>query len=122
MGRPTKYSPSYCEEALEIIGRQGKSIIQFARILEVSRSTVYEWAEQHPEFSDILTQARDWSEAYWEDRFIEFMVDRNANAPLVKLYYANRFKWADKGEASPEDSPPAAPVQFTRAGEQCKSP
>jgi DNA-binding XRE family transcriptional regulator len=114
-GRPTKYQPKFAEQAIDIIGGQGKSICQFARDIGVSRSTVYLWAEENKEFSDSLTLAKDWAEAHWEDKFIGFMADRNANAPLVKLYFANRFKWAEKVDSA-EDAPPAAPVQFTRAG------
>lgn len=99
-GRPTKYSPEYADMAIDIIGRQGKSVCQFARDIGVSRSTVYLWAEENPEFSDNLTLARDWAEAHWEDKFVDFMSDRNANAPLVKLYFASRFKWTDKDDTS----------------------
>jgi transposase-like protein len=111
MGRPTKYDPAYCDEAIEIMGRQGKSVVQFARHLEVSRMTIYQWAKDYPEFSDTLTHARDWSEAFWEDKYVEFMTDRNVNAPLVKLYFANRFKWADKAPEQ-EESEEKGPIQY----------
>lgn len=95
-GRPTKYREEYPEQALEWIGRQGKSVTWFAKHLEVDRSTIYEWAEKQPEFSVALKRAQVWSEATWEDRIEEMMTSRDVNAPLVKLYLANRFGWSDK--------------------------
>lgn len=103
-GRPTKYRPEYAEQAIRQIGDEGQSITQFARNLRVARQTIYQWAEDHPEFYDALTCARDWSEAYWEDRMREFMTSRDANAPLIKLYLANRFKWTDKVEQEDDNS------------------
>jgi hypothetical protein len=98
MGRPSDYKQSYCELAIELIGRNGKSITQFARDIGVSKSSVYLWATVHPEFSDALDTARDWSEAFWEDQYISFMTDKSVNAPLVKLYFANRFQWKENSE------------------------
>jgi hypothetical protein len=97
-GRPTDYEQKYCEQAIDSIGRQGKSVTQFARDIAVSKSTVYRWATIHPEFSDALDMARDWSEAFWEDKYISFMTDKSVNAPLVKLYFANRFQWKESPE------------------------
>lgn len=113
-GRPTDYRPEYCQVIIEEMGGKGKSIAQFARDLQVSRKTIYNWADANPEFLHALTLAMEFSEAYWEDKFPEFMVDNKVNAPLVKLYYANRFKWTDKA-VEPSDPPPSKPIEFTDA-------
>lgn len=96
MARPTKYEPEYNDFALDYVGIQDKSIVQLARQLQVSRQTIYQWCEDYPEFSDTLSCARDWSEAFWEDYTQENMTNRDLNAPVFKLYMANRFKWSDK--------------------------
>jgi len=96
VGRPTKYKPEYGDEALELVGRRGKSVAWLARHYEVNRSTIYQWAKDNPAFSDALSRAQEWSEATWEDRVEEMMTSREVNAPLVKLYLANRFGWSDK--------------------------
>ena len=96
-GRPTKYTKSMIAEAIEFIGA-GKSITQFARHVGVARSSIYEWASEHPEFSDALSMAQDHSQAVWEDKLEDMMYSKEVNAPLVKLYFANRFKWHDKPE------------------------
>ena len=96
VGRPTKYKPEYGDEALELVGRRGKSVAWLARHYEVNRSTIYQWAKDNPAFSDALSRAQEWSEATWEDRVEDMMMSRDVNAPLVKLYLAHRFGWSDK--------------------------
>lgn len=102
-GRPTSYNPEYCQEAIDYLS-QGKSITQLARKLGVNKSSIYEWAKVHEEFSNALNMGRQNSQAYWEDELVDMMRDRNVNAPLVKLYFANRFNWHDKQETKQETS------------------
>lgn len=104
MGRPTKYISDYDDLVCRVIGDQGKSLTQFARDLRVTRQTVHNWAADNPSFLDALTRAQEWSQAYWEDQLTGFMVDRNVNAPLVKLYFANRFGWSDKEKQESSES------------------
>lgn len=110
LGRPTKYDPKYCQEAIDFIGDLGKSVTQFARHIRVSKSTVYLWAENHSEFSDALSMAQDWSQAVWEDKLEDFMTDKSVNAPLVKLYFANRFRWHDSAPDQDTEAPAIDPV------------
>lgn len=105
-GRPTKYEDAYCLLIREIVGDKGKSVTQFARDIKVSKSTVYKWAQEFPEFSDALSTAQDWSQAHWEDKLEEMMFTKEVNAPLVKLYFANRFKWHDRPESQEAPSQP----------------
>lgn len=66
-GRPTDYTPEILEQAKSYLSvifgdpsdtkePRVPSIAGFARLLSVSRSTVYEWAKEHKEFSDILEE------------------------------------------------------------------
>lgn len=103
-GRPTKYDKKYIAMAKETIGNKGKSITQFARDIKVSKSTVYLWAEQHQDFSDALDMSREWSQAHWEDKLENMMYSKEVNAPLVKLYFANRFSWHDKPVTEDEEA------------------
>lgn len=112
-GRPTKYNTKLIEEVIKYVGELGKSVTQFARHIRVSKSTVYKWAEEHPEFSDALTLAQEWSQAHWEDKLEDMMYSREVNAPLVKLYFANRFKWSDKPADEGDDAPaPSLNISF----------
>lgn len=94
-GRPTKYKPEYCEAIVESL-RQGNSLLQFAVSIGVVKSTLQEWKAEHPEFSAAYTRAVAVGEAHWEGRLQDMMCDSKVNAPLVKLYFANRFGWHDK--------------------------
>ena len=109
-GRPTKYDHKFVDMALEYIGKQGKSITQFARFIEVAKSSVYEWAKEHKDFSDALALAADWSQAHWEDKLEEMMYSKEVNAPLVKLYFANRFNWTDKQQNVDNEGNTAEPL------------
>lgn len=94
-GRPTSYREEFAGKAEEFLS-SGKSITQLARYLNVAKSTVYEWEKKNPEFSVALEAGKDFSQAVWEDKLENMMYDKEVNAPLVKLYFANRFKWHDK--------------------------
>jgi len=103
VGRPTKYTadmPSSLYNAMA----EGKSVTQFAAMIGVNRSTVYEWAEHHKEFSDALSRGKEAGEAYWETELQGMMYNKEVNAPLVKLYFANRFNWHDKTEVDNRSS------------------
>jgi len=58
VGRPLKYDPSYCEIA-ELKSSQGFSIpVIGLHCGKVDRSTIHEWADAYPEFSDALKSGR----------------------------------------------------------------
>lgn len=67
VGRPTKYKPEYCEEVIEL-GRAGKSQVQIAVALNIPRTTLLSWADQHEEFSTALTCAKECEQSWWEDK------------------------------------------------------
>jgi len=108
-GRPPKYRAEFAERAKEFLS-QGKSITQLARELGVARQTIYAWGEDHSEFSDALGLGRDFSQAHWEDQLESMMYDKSVNAPLVKLYFANRFNWRDQPSEQESEAPPVDPV------------
>ena len=105
IGRPTKYDPSNCQVVLDYIGDQGKSVTQLARHLKISKKTIYNWADANPDFLHALELAQEWSQGYWEDQLESFMTDRTVNAPLVKLYFANRFGWRDTDTQETKSEP-----------------
>lgn len=94
-GRPTKYKDEYCQETIEFLA-QGKSVTQLSAKIGVNKTTIYQWAKDYPEYSNALTRGQELSEAFWETELVDMMRDRDVNAPLVKLYFANRFGWSDK--------------------------
>lgn len=111
-GRPTKYDPKYVQMAIEFIGDQGKSVTQFAHHIRVGKTTIYEWAKEYPDFQNALQIANDFSQAVWENKLEGMMYSKEVNAPLVKLYFANRFRWTDKAAEDSEEST-AQPLNIT---------
>lgn len=65
-GQPSAYQASFCDR-VEELGRQGRSFVQIAVELGVTRQTLHNWARRHPEFFDALTRAKECALAYWED-------------------------------------------------------
>lgn len=64
-GRPTKYKPEYCDEVIVHMA-DGASLTSFAASIEVARSSLNEWMEAHPEFSDACARAKAKCAAWWE--------------------------------------------------------
>jgi len=65
VGRPTDYSPEYCQAVIEA-GKLGKSWTQIAADLDIAKSTLYLWKDTYPEFSDALNASRGYAQAWWE--------------------------------------------------------
>ena len=65
VGRPTKYEERFCQEA-EIAMAEGYSLTAFAGIIGVARSTLNEWMEANPEFSEAVSRAKAKRLLHWE--------------------------------------------------------
>jgi hypothetical protein len=66
-GRPTLYDPAYCE-AVVVHMADGASLTSFAAEIDVARSTINEWMDVHPEFSEAVRRAKAKCAAWWEKR------------------------------------------------------
>ncbi|XQA74607.1 helix-turn-helix domain-containing protein [Xanthomonas sacchari] len=105
-GRPSDYSPEYCQTVIDL-GKQGKSVVQMACALDVAKSTLYVWAENHPEFSDAFTRAKQWAQDWWETQGQCGLTADKFNASLWSRSMAARF---------PEDYQERKGVELTGAG------
>ena len=110
-GRPTKYDPEYCEQAIAFMS-QGYSITAFAGSIQVSRQTVYQWAEDHIEFSDALNVARSASALWWENRLRDVAEKNEGNATAAIFGLKNRAadEWRDKQQHE-HSGPDGAAIQ-----------
>src|SRR3546814_19316421 len=64
-GRPSKYQPAYCVEVISCLA-EGHSVTAFAGRIGVARSSVFKWADEHPEFSDALKIGQAKATEFWE--------------------------------------------------------
>lgn len=65
-GRPTTYTPEYCDAVIEM-GKQGYSVVEMAAEIGVDRKTLEQaWPEANPEFLQAFTHAKQCSQAWWE--------------------------------------------------------
>lgn len=96
VGRPSKYDPGYCDEAIEFIGKQGFSKEAFAGYLEISRDTLYEWINKYPEFSDSIKKAEAISLKHWEELGKDMILHGQGNSAVYIFTMKNRFGWVDR--------------------------
>lgn len=91
IGRPSLYDPSYCDLVLEL-GAEGKSRAQIAAALGVSRQTIENWCDAHPQFLDALKEAKDLELAWWETAGQMNMTRQGFNATAFIFQMKNRFR------------------------------
>lgn len=90
-GRPSKYDPSYCEEVVEL-GKEGKSLAQMCAHFDIARSTIDQWAEDNPEFSEALSRAKVHMQAKLEEMGFSGLANREFNAAVWKTTMQARFR------------------------------
>jgi transposase-like protein len=98
-GRPTGYDADYCDDA-EAFLREGYSLAALAGQLGVARSTIYEWIEHHPEFSDAVKRGQAGAVLWWEkaNRTLATTGEGNATACVFGLKNRAADEWRDKTE------------------------
>jgi len=106
-GRPTKYSAAmlkkadhYCDNFAEY-GHATPIAVGLAKILKVNRSTIYEWADKHPEFSDTLSRI----ETYREFELVNGGLLGSLNPTITKMMLAG-FGHSDKPKEEQGDAQP----------------
>ena len=95
MGRPVEYDPAMCEKAIEL-GKIGKSITAIAVNLGVAKSTLYEWVDTYPDFSNAIKKARDAAQQWFEDVGNKHIVEESGgpklNTTWAMFQMKNRFR------------------------------
>jgi len=95
-GRPTKYDPTKNQAVIDLMS-EGASIVEVAGLLDVVRSTIYEWidpkSEQFiPEFSDTIKKGLNASQIWWESQARKNLENKDFNATLWYMNMKNRFR------------------------------
>ena len=99
-GRPTKYKPQFCGEVVEHMS-EGASLTSFAAEIDVARSTINEWMEHHPEFSESVKIAKAKCAAWWERKGREGASGESPVNPTLVIFGLKNMAaedWRDKQE------------------------
>jgi hypothetical protein len=98
MTRVAKYNDEYCIKAEEILS-QGKSLAAVCAAMDIGRTTLYEWRENHPEFKFALARGLEKAQIYWEqigEDGVKGNYEKFGGAPWI-FTMKNRFR-ADYAE------------------------
>lgn len=90
-GRPSKYDEAICQRVIDL-GKEGKSLTQIAVALNVPKSTLQSWADQHIEFSAALTRAKQCEQAWWENAGQEGLRADKFNSAVWAKSMSARFR------------------------------
>ena len=93
-GRPTLYRPEYCEQVIDHMA-QGLSFEAFAGRVGVTKRTLYDWVEAHPEFLEAKQLAYERCRIFWEQKGIDGLAQKGFQERLWALNMKNRFGWTD---------------------------
>jgi hypothetical protein len=110
-GRPSDYQPEFCDQVIDL-AKQGKSKAQMAAAFDVSRQTIDNWAEAHPEFLEALSRAEAHCQAWWEDQGMKGMTAPGFNAAVWTKSMQARFR-EDYTERKEMTGPSGGPMGVT---------
>lgn len=85
-GRPTKFKPEYIEQAAKLCAL-GATEEQLADFFSVNISTLYEWRDKHPQFSESIKEAKNALDAQVEQSL--FRRAMGYSHPAVKIFNDN---------------------------------
>lgn len=99
VGRPTKYKPEYCQMVVDHMAK-GASLTSFAAEIDVARSTINEWMDANPDFSEAVKRAKAKCAAWWERLGRNNAITGDGNATLVIFGLKNMAAedWREKQE------------------------
>ena len=95
-GRPTKYSPDLCRLPVQF-GKEGKcTYAHLAAYLNVSKSTIEEWAKMYEEFSHALKVGQAATEAFWVDKYAQDALEKGVKmAQGFAAFHLKQHGWTD---------------------------
>ena len=91
VGRPSKYKPEFCERVLELAS-DGCGWADYAAEFGIDRTTLYDWAAAHEDFSTALSRAKVLEQQWWEKQARTGMFADKFNALVWKTSVQARFR------------------------------
>lgn len=89
IGRPTKYKPSMCQEAYDVLS-QGGSLAKVCVTIDITVETMYQWRRSNQSFSEAIKRGLLASQVVWEENPPEM-----SDARYI-FNLKNRFGWSDR--------------------------
>ena len=86
IGFPTLYRDEYVREVVEFCSK-GYSITGFAGEIGVSRRSLTNWADAHPEFKDALELANAGRARWWEDQARKVAIGEGNNPQATMVIF-----------------------------------
>lgn len=103
VGRPTKYKPEYCQAVIEVM-REGVSLTAFAGSIGVARSSINEWIDKFPEFSEAVNVGKAACAAWYNLRARDVVMNGGSGAQATLIVFGlknmDADSWRDKQEIS----------------------
>ena len=124
IGRPTEYDPIFVdklEDYLETTGREQTSlptIEGFAIYLDVVKSTLYEWAKDHKEFSNALREILLRQAKQLIDDGI--YGGKEVNSTIVKLLLQANHGMKERSDVTTDDKQLPTPIYGGKAVDSIK--
>jgi hypothetical protein len=122
-GRPSKYESSFCEAAIAHCS-VGASLTSFAAEIGVSRKTLFNWAEAHPEFAYALDVAKACACRWHEERLRKIIEGDGgpgaATAVIFALKNFGELDFSDKREVSHVGRIAHVPMTYEQAIEEAR--
>ena len=114
-GRPSKYKPEYCQTVLAV-GEDGGWLSEMAEACDVCRATMDNWAEDHPEFLEALTRAKQKAQVWFERKGREGLTADKFNSALWAKQMAARHpnEYSEKLRQK-ISGPNGAPIEISDA-------
>lgn len=94
---PTVYKSEYCQQAEEYIAK-GHAMDSFAHTVGVSRQTVYNWKDAHPEFKEALDRGFSKRQALLETMLMKCAYTSEGNVTALIFLGKNWAGLRDKFE------------------------
>lgn len=116
-GRPTKYLPAFCEVVVAL-GEEGASKAEMCAELKIHHTTLEDWQEIHPEFSEAVKTALVLAQAWWERRGRKSTFNSSGfNATSFIFNMKNRFPddWSDMTRVE-QTGKDGGPIQTEEVG------
>ena len=100
-GRPTLYKPEYCDTVVSLMS-EGYDVAACAGYLRVSRRSIYEWIDVHPEFSHAVEIGRGARLFAFQRKLLTTQIGVGVTAAIFGLKNADPDNWQDRYNTTSE--------------------